>query len=164
MSLITPDIGLLFWMLVSFSIGLIILRKYAWKPILDSLTNRENSIEEALRTADKVKEEMEKMQADNQQLLKEARNEREKLLKEANETKNSIIKEARDKASDEANRIMAEAKQEITNEKNKALKEVKGQVAEISIEIAEKLLKKKLNSDREHHNYASDLIKDINFN
>ena len=164
MSLITPDIGLLFWMLVSFSIGLIILRKYAWKPILDSLTNRENSIEEALRTADKVKEDMEKMQADNQELLKEARNEREKLLKDANETKNSIISEAKDKASDEAKRIMAEAKQEITNEKNKALKEVKGQVAEISVEIAEKLLRKKLNNDKEQHNFASDLIKDINFN
>ncbi|MBN4081825.1 F0F1 ATP synthase subunit B [bacterium AH-315-C07] len=164
MSLITPDIGLLFWMLISFSISLIILKKFAWKPIMDSLKNRENTIEEALKAASKAKEEMEKLGADNEKLLKEARNEREMLMKEANETKNQIIKEAKDKAKEEGDKMIENAKNAIDAEKRAALKDVKHHVSQISIEIAEKILRKKLENEKEHQEFMDNLVKEINFN
>src|SRR6185436_13934237 len=109
MKLVTPDIGLLFWMLVSFGIVLFLLKKYAWKPILSSLKEREESIAEALNTAKKAKEEMTALKADNERLLNEARLERDKMLKEARDTKDAIIAEAKGKAQAEANKIMSSA-------------------------------------------------------
>lgn len=164
MGLVQPGIGLMIWMTVAFLTVMFILAKFAWKPILDTLKNREKAIEDALLTAEKTKEEMVKLQAGNEKLLKEARDERDKLIKEANEIKNNIIKEAKENAKEQANKIIAAAKIEITNEKAKALKEVKTHVAEISVGIAEKILKRQLDNDKEQHNYASSLLKEINFN
>src|SRR5207249_935754 len=106
MKLVTPDIGLLFWMLVSFLIVLFLLRKYAWKPILKMLHEREENIAEALNTARKAKEEMTSLKADNERLLNEARAERDKMLREARDTKDSIIAEAKSKAQAEANKVL----------------------------------------------------------
>jgi len=164
MSLITPDIGLLFWMIISFSIGLIILRKYAWGPILDSLKNRENSIEDALNQANKAKKEIEKMKADNEELLKEARKEKDEILKKANDVKNTIIKEAKEIAKEEGDRMISNAKNEIDSEKRSALKEIKTHVAEISLGVAEKILKKEMKDEKEQKGFMDKLLKEINFN
>ena len=164
MQLVTPDIGLLFWMLVSFSIVLFLLKKYAWKPIMKALKEREQNIEEALNTARKAKEEMAALKSDNERLLNEARAERDKMLKEARDIKDSIIAEAKGKAQTEANKIMASAREAINNEKMAAITELKNQVAKMSIEIAEKILRQELSNDEKQKALMDNLIKDISLN
>ncbi len=164
MGLITPDPGLLFWMIVSFLIVFFILKKYAWKPIINALKNREKSIENALRQADKVKLEMEKLQADNQKLLAEARVERDKLLKEARLMKDKIIEEAKGQAQDEAKKLVESARTSIQNEKKAAIKEIKDMVAVLSIQIAEKLIKDKLSSNTNQNDYIDKLLDEIKLN
>ena len=144
MELVTPEIGLIFWTTVVFSLLLVVLKKYAWKPILSAVDERNKSIEEALRAADKAKEEMISLNADNERILMEAKKERDILLKEGREIKNSIIAEAKDKAKIDAEKILTTAKEQIINEKMKAITELKNQVGELSIEIAEKILKSEL--------------------
>jgi|TARA_B110000438_G_C15725993_1_gene612026 F-type H+-transporting ATPase subunit b len=144
MELVTPEIGLIFWTTVVFSLLLIVLKKYAWKPILNAVDERNKSIEEALRAADKAKEEMLSLNADNERILIEAKKERDILLKEGREIKDSIIAEAKDKAKGDAEKILTTAKEQIINEKMKAITELKNQVATLSIEIAEKVLKSEL--------------------
>jgi len=164
MKLVTPDIGLLFWMIVSFSIVLFLLKKYAWKPIMKALSEREQNIEEALNTARKAKEEMAALKSDNERLLNEARGERDKMLKEARDTKDSIIAEAKGKAQVEANKIMSSARDAINNEKMAAIAELKNQVAKMSIEIAEKILRHELSNDEKQKALMENLIKDISLN
>ena len=144
MELVTPEIGLIFWTTVVFSLLLVVLKKYAWKPILSAVDERNKSIEEALRAADKAKEEMLSLNADNERILMEAKKERDILLKEGREIKNSIIVEAKDTAKIDAEKILTTAKEQIINEKMKAITELKNQVANLSIEIAEKILKSEL--------------------
>ena len=144
MELVTPEIGLIFWTTVVFSLLLIVLKKYAWKPILNAVDERNKSIEEALRAADKAKEEMLSLNADNERILMEAKKERDILLKEGREIKDSIIAQAKDKAKGDAEKILTIAKEQIINEKMKAITELKNQVATLSIEIAEKVLKSEL--------------------
>ena len=144
MELVTPEIGLIFWTTVVFSLLLVVLKKYAWKPILSAVDERNKSIEEALRAADKAKEEMRSLNADNERILMEAKKERDILLKEGREIKDSIIAEAKDKAKVDAEKILTTAKEQIINEKMKAITELKNQVANLSIEIAEKILKSEL--------------------
>ena len=144
MELVTPEIGLIFWTTVVFSLLLVVLKKYAWKPILSAVDERNKSIEDALKAADKAKEEMLSLNADNERILMEAKKERDILLKEGREIKNSIIVEAKDKAKADAEKILTTAKEQIINEKMKAITELKNQVAELSIEIAEKILKSEL--------------------
>ena len=144
MELVTPEIGLIFWTTVVFSLLLVVLKKYAWKPILSAVDERNKSIEEALRAADKAKEEMISLNADNERILMEAKKERDILLKEGREIKDSIIAEAKDKAKVDAEKILTTAKEQIINEKMKAIAELKNQVANLSIEIAEKILKSEL--------------------
>lgn len=164
MGLITPDPGLLFWMIVSFMIVFFILKKYAWKPIINALKNREKSIENALRQADKVKLEMEKLQADNQKLLAEARVERDILLKEARLMKDKIIEEAKGQAQDEAKKLVESARTSIQNEKKAAINEIKNMVAVLSIQIAEKLIKDKLSSNSNQSDYIDKLLSEIKLN
>ena len=164
MSLITPDIGLLFWMLLSFSIVLIILKKFAWKPILEGLKERETSIQEALDTAKKAREEMEALQSNNEELLREARAERDSLIKEARAAKDAIVAEAKDKAKEEADKIMSQARATIENEKMAAITELKNQVATLSIDIAEKILKEELSSEDKQKALVTTLLDDVNLN
>lgn len=140
MELVKPDIGLLFWMLVSFLTVFFLLKKFAWKPILDMLSEREKTIEGALQAAEKAKDEMARLQANNEQLLLEARAERDAMLKAARDAKDSIVAEAKDKAKEEADRMIAIARETIKNEKMAAVTELKNQVAQLSLEIAEKII------------------------
>ena len=162
--LIQPEIGLIFWMTVSFLIVMFLLKKFAWKPILKALSEREDNIEEALNTAKKAKEEMIALKSDNERLLNEARAERDKMLKEARDTKDAIIAEAKGKAQAEANKIMASAREAINNEKMAAITELKNQVAKMSIEIAEKILRHELSHDEKQKALVENLLRDISLN
>ena len=164
MKLVTPDIGLLFWMLVSFSIVLFLLKKYAWKPILTMLKEREESIQNALDSAKSAKEEMAALQANNESILKEAKLERDKMLKEGREMKDAIIAEAKCKASKEAERRLAIAREAIQNEKMAAVTELKNQVVKLSIEIAEKILREELSSTDKQKALVNNLLQDVNLN
>ena len=164
MELVKPEFGLVFWMTVSFLIVVFILRKFAWGPILSSLKERETSIEDALNAAKKAKDEVANMKAENEQLLKQARNERDMMLKEARDTKDAIVNEARAKAQTEADRMIASARETIQNEKMAAITELKNQVATLSIEIAEKVIRQQLGSDEKQKALVNDLLKDVKLN
>ncbi len=164
MDLIKPQIGLIFWMCVSFLAVLFILGKFAWPMILKSLKEREESITNALNSAKRAKEEMQALQSDNEKLIMQARAERDLLLKEARDTKDSIIAEAKNKAVTEANKVMASARESINTEKLAAITELKNQVAAMSIEIAEKILRQELSNDEKQKNLMENLIKDISLN
>ncbi len=144
MNLVTPDIGLLFWMCLSFGIVVFLLRKYAWKPILSSVLARESSIEDALNEAKKMREDMARMSAGNEELMRQAREEREVLLKDARDIREKEIAGAKAKAKAEADALLARAREDIRNEKNAAITEMKNQVGELSILVAERILKEKL--------------------
>jgi F-type H+-transporting ATPase subunit b len=164
MGLISPDYGLLFWMLLAFSIVLIILKKFAWKPILTALKEREKSIEGALKSAEKAKAEMAKLQADNEKILAEARLERDKLIKEARQMKDKIVEDAKTQAQVEAQKMIEAARLSINSEKKAAIKEIKDQVAELSIKVAEQLIKDKLADNAKQGEYIDKLLKDIKLN
>lgn len=164
MELVTPEFGTVFWMLLSFLMILFILKKFAWKPILTALKEREASIDNALKSADKAREEMEQLKADNEKIIKEAKNERDNLLKDARLVKDMIISEAKEKASTETEKIIEDARAKIKSEKNAALDEIKNQIAIFSIEIAEKILKKKLESTKDQKDLISDLLDEIKLN
>ncbi len=164
MELVKPAFGLVFWMVVSFGIIFFILKKFAWKPILNMLTEREESIQNALDSAKKAKEEMLALQAGNEKILQEAKLERDKLLKEARDIKDSIILEAKTTASKEGDRLLAIARENIQNEKAAAVTELKNQVAKLSIEIAEKILKEELSSTEKQKALVSNLLNDVNMN
>jgi F-type H+-transporting ATPase subunit b len=164
MELIKPGIGLIFWMSVSFGIVLFILGKFAWPMILKSLKEREESIADALNSAKKAKEEMASLKADNEKLLMQARAERDLLLKEARDAKDSIIAEAKVKAQAEANRLMSQAREAINNEKAAAINEMKNQVATMSIEIAEKILRQELSSEAKQKSLMDNLMKGVSLN
>tara|TARA_B100001964_G_C13942903_1_gene469783 strand:+ start:71 stop:565 length:495 start_codon:yes stop_codon:yes gene_type:complete len=164
MDLVTPEIGLIFWTTVVFLLLLIVLKKYAWKPILRSVDERNKNIEDALKAADKAKEEMLALNADNERILMEAKKERDVLLKEGREIKENIINEAKDKARIDAEKILKTAKEQITNEKMKAITELKNQVADLSIEIAEIILKSELQDLNKQKELVSSALekKDLN--
>lgn len=164
MDLIMPSFGLIFWMTLTFVIVFVLLRKMAWKPILKALTERENYIKDALNSAEKAKEEMALLQAGNEKILMEARSEREKLIKEARETKDSIINDAKLKAQKEAEKIILNARETLQSEKNAALNDLKNQVASLSIEIAEKIIKSELSTDERQKALVSNLLKEVTLN
>lgn len=164
MELVSPGIGLIFWMTLSFGIVLFILGKFAWKPILKSLHEREDSIDEALNTANKAREDMKQLKFDNEALLKEAKGERDAILHDAREIKDTIIEESKIKANEEANRIVEAAKEAIQHEKLAAITDLKNQVATLSIEIAEKILKEELSEDKRQEEYVQKLIDEVEIN
>jgi F-type H+-transporting ATPase subunit b len=163
-SLIEPGIGLIFWTSITFLLLVFILGKYAWKPILSAIKAREKSIEDALGSAEKALNDMRELRANNEKILADARNEKENLLKEAREIKESIILEAKNKAQQDANRIMATAREQIASEKNTAIADLKKQVAILSIEIAEKILRSELSNDEKQKALVSNLMNDVNLN
>ena len=144
MDLVTPDVGLLFWTLVSFIILYLILRKFAWGPILAAVKEREESIKAALDAADNAKKEMENLKADNEKILNEAKIERETMLKEAREMKSKLISDAENEAKAKAKTMVEAAKTAIQNEKNSAMNELKNTVVDLSVGIAEKLISEEL--------------------
>lgn len=164
MELVKPEFGLIFWMTLSFLIVFFLLKKFAWKPILASLKERETSIEDALNSAKKARDEVSNMKTENERILQEARNERDVLLKQARETKDQIVNEARSKAQVEADRIITIARETINNEKMAAITELKNQVATLSIEIAEKVIRQQLSTDEKQKALVKDLLKDVKLN
>lgn len=161
MELVTPDIGLAIWSSLAFIILLVLLRKFAWGPILSAVNGREDSIQKALEAADRAREEMKNLQADNERILQEARAERDQMLKEARDMKDSIIAEAKEKASKEADRMLVSAQEAIRNEKMAAITELKNQVAELSIEVAEKVLTRELSEANRQEEYVRSLVGEI---
>jgi F-type H+-transporting ATPase subunit b len=164
MELVNPGIGLIVWMTLAFLAILYILGKYAWKPILKALKERESTIHEALNSAEKAKEEMLKLKFSNEELLQEAKNERDAILATARKIKESIIEESKQKASEEANRIIIAAKESIQNEKMNAMTDLKNQLADLSLDVAKKILRRELSDPKKQEEYAKELIKDVKFN
>jgi F-type H+-transporting ATPase subunit b len=164
MALVTPDIGTIFWMFLMFVAVLVILRKFAWVPILNALENRERSIRDSLSSADRAREEMEQLKADNEKIMARARQERDDMLRETKKTSEQILAEAREKASEEARLLLEATRELIENEKTSAVDEIRRKVAELSVDIAEKILREKLKDDKQQKELVENLIKDIKLN
>ncbi len=162
--LVQPEYGLMFWMLVTFLTVLFLLKKFAWGPILNMLKEREDLIEDSLNRAAKAKEEIKDLQNTNEKMLQEARAERDNLLKEAREAKESIINEAKNKAKTEADRLITGARDQINTEKMAAITELKNQIAVLSIEIAEKIVRENLSSDEAQKKLAANYVNELKLN
>jgi F-type H+-transporting ATPase subunit b len=158
------SVGLFFWQAVVFILLLLLLRKFAWKPILNAVNDREEGIKNALDSAEKAKLEMQNLQADNQKLLKEARAEREAMLKEARDIKNKMIEEAKGQAKEEANKIVAQAQVTIETEKKAAIAELKAQVADLSINIAEKVMREELSNKDKQMKLVESMLSEATLN
>ena len=155
------SIGLFFWQTIIFVALILLHKKFAWKPILDSVNEREQGIKDALLSAEKAREEMASLQSDNELTLKKARAERDALLKEAREIKQKVIDDAKTEAKIEAKKIITQAKEAIQNEKNSAIVDLKNQVADLSVGIAEKVLQSKMSEDKAQMSLVKELIKDV---
>ena len=164
MDLLTPGTGLIIWQTIVFLSLFLLLAKFAWKPILSSLKERETSIQSALDSAERAKQEMLLLKSDNEKLLKEAREERERIMREAREAANRMKEEAQADAKKASDKIIQEARAAINIEKQAALKEVKIQVAMFSLEIAEKLMKKNLSDDKSQKDLVNNYINDLKIN
>lgn len=158
MELVSPGIGLIFWMTLSFGIVLFLLSKFAWPMILGSLKEREEGISKSLEAAQVARDEIKNLQANNEELLKEARNEREEMLREAKLLKDDLITKAKVQAEHEAQQIVENAKAIIEQEKTSALRDLRNQVADLSIEIAEKLIQAELAEDKKQKTLMNKLI------
>ena len=164
MDLVTPGIGLIFWSALFFLILLFILGKFAWPAILLAVHARNDSIRKALESADKAKDEMAKLQADNQKILAEAKAERDALLKDAKQVKDMLIADAREKAAEEAKKLVQNAREAIQSEKAAALNDMKVQMATLSIDIAEKLIRVKLDDSKTQKELVDKLISEADLN
>jgi F-type H+-transporting ATPase subunit b len=164
MDLLTPGTGLILWQAFVFILLFILLAKLAWKPILSSLKERETSIQQALDQAEKAKLEMASLKADNEKLLKEAREERDRILREAREAATRMNEQAQTDAKKAADKIIADAKAVIQTEKQAALRDVREQVANFSLEVAERLMKKNLADDKSQKELINTYIKDLKLN
>ena len=164
MQLLTPAFGLIIWTLLAFLIVFFILKKYAWKPILDSMNKREEGITDSLATAEKIKIEMSQMKSENEALLVKAREERAQMLKEAKETKDKIISEAKEQAKVETNKIIADAQSVINQQKMAAITDLKNQVGTLVIEVSEKILRRELSDKQEQEKYIKQLAENVKLN
>jgi F-type H+-transporting ATPase subunit b len=164
MELITPHIGLIFWTGIVFLLLLLVLTKFVWKPVLAAVNEREQKISDALELADKTKAEMLALQASNENLLREARAERDAIVKDAKETATKMVDDAKNAAKTEASKIVEAARISINNEKTAAIAELKTQVAVISMEIAEKIIRGELSSDEKQKALVEKMASDINLN
>lgn len=159
-----PALGFFFWTLVAFLIVFLILKKFAWKPILTTLSAREKNIADSIATAERVKNEMAQMKSENEALMAQAREERSALLKEARETKDKIVHEAKEQAKAEAAKIVADAQAVINQQKMATLVELKNQVGVLVLDVAEKVLRKELGNKPEQEQYIQQLANDIKLN
>ena len=158
------SLGLFFWQTLLFIALVFLLWKYAWKPILNEVNDREEGIKNALAAAEEAKKEMQNVTADNEKLLKEAKTERETLLKEAREIKDKIVTDAKELAQTEGNKLIKQAKATIESEKKAAVADIKNQVAELSVEIAEKVIKEQLSNKEKQLKLVDDMLGDIKLN
>jgi F-type H+-transporting ATPase subunit b len=158
MNLVTPDFGLLFWQLLTFLVLLFVLSRFAWKPIISGLKEREESIENALSEARKAKEEMAGLKSDNERLLNEARKERDKMLQDAQHVAATLVQDAKDRAHKESQALIDSARSEIEISKEAALAELKNYLADTSLLIAEKVIRKNLSGDVSQQQLVKDLL------
>jgi len=164
MDLVTPSLGLIVWSSLAFFLLIVLLRRFAWGPILTSLREREKTIEDSLLAAENARDEMKKLNQESERLIQEAKQERDLILKEAKEMKASIIEEAKNSAKTEGTRMIEKAKEEINAQKVSALTEVRNQVASLSLEISEKILKKKFTDPKEQESLISDFMNQVKLN
>ena len=164
MDLVTPEFGLIFWTSITFLVLLFILKKFAWKPILGAVSEREKGIKDALASALEARKEMENLQADNERILKEARAEREAMLKDARELKNKMIDDAKQDAKIEANKLITQAQAAIDAEKKAAIADLKSQVAQISISIAEKVVREELSNTEKQEKLVESMLDNATLN
>ncbi|MDF2552490.1 MAG: synthase subunit [Chryseobacterium sp.] len=164
MGIIEPGIGLLFWMTLTFAILLFILAKFAWKPIVNAVNDREASIVDALNQAKLAKKEMEDLKSDNERIIREAKIERDSILKEAREIKDRIVGEAKDIAKAEGDKIIDAAKQTIQTEKNAAMSEIRTQIGALSVNIAESILQKNLEDSEAQNELVQNYLNKSNLN
>lgn len=163
-SVMKPDPGLVFWTFLIFLLVWVILGSAAFRPIQKALKKREEDIQSSLDEAKRARQEMSQLQAQNQQLLKEAQEERAKILREAKDTKESIIKEAKEEAKEEAQKIVADAKAQINNMRMEALTNIRNEVGTMAVDIAEKVLRTKLEGDKQQEELVAKLVDEIKFN
>ncbi|HEY8365841.1 MAG TPA: F0F1 ATP synthase subunit B [Sphingobacteriaceae bacterium] len=164
MGLILPGLGLIFWMSLAFLVVFVLLKKFAWGPILSSLKERETKIDDALKAAELAESRMKDIQAQNENLLAEAAKEREVMLRTAREASEKMINEAKEKANAEAAKIVEEGRMTIHNEKMKALTEIKNEVGQLSLEIAEKILRERLSNEELQKESIKKLLNEASFN
>ncbi|HEA29837.1 MAG TPA: F0F1 ATP synthase subunit B [Leeuwenhoekiella sp.] len=163
MNIVAPE-SLIFWTTITFIILLVLLRKFAWKPILGAVKGREDSINSALESAEKAKLEMQNLKADNEKLLQEARTERESMIKEAREIRKKMIAEAEEDTKERTTAMIAQAQEAIVAEKRAAVSELKNQVAELSLEIAEKVVKAELSDKGKQEQLVDRMLQDATLN
>ncbi|HWW38746.1 F0F1 ATP synthase subunit B [Pedobacter sp.] len=164
MELLVPEFGLVIFQTIAFLLLMFVLGKFAWKPVLAAIKEREQSIDDALNKADLAKQEMARLTTQNEELLKSARAERDHILKEAKTLKDSIINEAKTQAHTEGAKLIEKAKIEIENQKKAALFELKSQVSTLSIDIAERVLRSQLEDKAKQENLVANLLKDVELN
>lgn len=164
MELLVPEIGLVILQTIAFLLLMFLLAKFAWKPVLAAIKEREQSIDEALNKAELAKQEMTRLTAQNEELMKEARSERDRILKEAKTLKDSILHEAKNQAHTEGVKLIEKAKIEIENQKKAALAELKSQVSTLSIDIAERILRNQLEDKAKQRDLVASLLKDVELN
>lgn len=164
MELLSPHLGLILWTLLAFIIVLFILGKYAWKPILKSLNDREKNISDSILSAENMRKEMEKMHSENEALLAKAREERSQMMREAKEMKDKIIQDAKEQARNETNKIVADAQSVINQQKMAAIVDLKNQVGNLVLEVSEKVLRRELSNKEEQEKYIQQLAQNIELN
>ena len=164
MDLLLPDLGLILWTLLAFLIVFYILKKFAWKPILTSLNEREKTISDSIATAEKVKGEMAQLKSENEALLVKAREERAVMIKEAKDTADKMLADAKERAKNEYDRIVSEASSAIEQQKMAAIIDLKNQVGNLVVEVSEKVLRRELSNRNEQESYIKDLAKEVKFN
>ena len=164
MDLLLPHLGLIVWTMLAFLIVFFILKKFAWKPILKSLSEREDNIANSIASAEKIKLEMAQLKNDNEALLAKAREERSQMLKEAKETRDKMIAEAKEQAKAEAAKIVADAQASINNQKMAAITELKNQVGNLVVEVSEKVLRRELSNKAEQESYIKQLAGEAKLN
>ena len=164
MDLVTPGFGLVFWTVITFLLLLFIMRKFAWKPILGAVSDREEGIKDALASAEKARQEMENLTADNERILQEARAEREAMLKDARDMKNKIVADAKDEAQAQASKMIEQAQAAIESEKKAAMAELKSHVAGLSVDIAEKVVREELSNKDKQLKLVEDMLGEATLN
>lgn len=164
MQLLTPAFGLILWTLLAFVIVFFILKKFAWKPILKSMNDREQGIADSLATAERVRQEMALLKSENEELLVKAREERGLMLREAKETRDKIINDAKEQAKAETNKIISDAQSAIDQQKMAAITDLKNQIGNLVIEVSEKILRRELNNKEEQENYIKQLADNVKLN
>lgn len=164
MDLLIPEVGLLVWNTIAFLVLVFLLGKFAWKPIMKGIHDREQSIDEALNKAELARQEMARLSAQNEDLMKQAREERDQILKEAKTLKDSIVNEAKNQAQAEGAKLIEKARIEIENQKKAALAELKGQVSALSLDIAERVLRTQLDDKAKQQELVNNLLKDVELN